>query len=220
MTQIELNAEAREVLGKQVCRLRREGWVPAVIYGPGVKSRALQVRAADAEETVGHAGTSQLIALRVGKKRPVQALVRDLQRDPIRRDLLHIDFYQVEMSKSVTAEVPILLVGESPVIEQREGILLQGVQTVEIECLPGDLINAVEVDLGVLTEVDQQLTVADLAVPSTIRILSDPHEVVARVSPLSAVVEEEELELEEGEEEAEAEVLTERKEEEAEEDEE
>jgi large subunit ribosomal protein L25 len=220
MEQLQLVAEARTVLGKQVRHLRREGWVPAVLYGPGVKSQALQIRVAEAEEAIRQAGTSQLIAVRVGRKKAVQALVRGLQRDPIRRDLLHLDLYQVEMTKSITVEVPIVLVGDSPVIEQREGILLQGTQTVEIECLPSDLIDALEVDLSELTEVGQQINVADLAVPSSVRVLSDLDEVVVRVNPLEEIVieeeeEEEELMFEEVEG-VEPEVLTERREEEEE----
>ncbi|HEC33278.1 MAG TPA: 50S ribosomal protein L25 [Chloroflexi bacterium] len=193
MAQTELNVEMRTVLGKQVRRLRREGWVPAVLYGRGLESRALQIRRSEAEDVVAEAGTSHLITIRVaGEEKPVQAVVRDLQRDPVRRNLLHLDLYQVEMTTSLTVEVPITLVGESPVVELREGILLQGLQTVEIECLPGDLIDAIEVDLSILTEVDQQITVADLAVPSSVHILSDPDEMVVRVSPLEAPVEEEE----------------------------
>ena len=218
MEQVELNAEVRTVVGKKVRRLRREGWVPAVLYGPGVESRPLQIRAAEAESAVRRAGSSHLIALHIaGEKKPVQALVRDFQRDPIRRELLHIDFYQVEMASTLTVEVPIILVGESPVVERREGLLLQGTETVEVECLPSDLVDAIEVDLSQLTEVDQQITVADLAVPSSMRILSDPDEVVVRVSPLEAPTEEEEEEEEMEEVEVEPERVMRRKEKEEEE---
>mgnify|MGYP000366941440 CR=1 FL=1 len=217
MTQVELNAEARAVVGKGLRRLRDDGWVPAVLYGLGVESQPLQIRSGEAEDVVRAAGTSRLIAIRIGKaKQPIQAVVRDLQRDPIRRNLLHVDLYQVQMTQSITVEVPIVLVGESPLVEQRDAILLQGTQTVEIECLPGDLIDAIEVDVSELTEWDQQITVADLAVPSTIRVLSEPDELVARLSALEAVEEvEEELELEVSE--AEPERVTRRKEEDEEE---
>jgi len=218
MARVELNAEIRTVLGKKTRRLRREGWVPAVIYGRDVESRPLQIRTSDAEDLLRQVGGSQLITLHiVGEKQPIQALVRDLQRDPIRRNVLHLDLYQVEMTETITVEVPVILVGRSPVVEQREGILLQGTQTVEIECLPGDLIDAIEVDLSQITEVDQQIAVGDLAFPSSIRILSDPEEMVVRVSPLEAPLEEEvEEEIEEVPE-AEPELVGRRKEEEEEE---
>ena len=192
MEQIELTTEKRTVIRKQVKQLRRDGWVPAVLYGANVKSVALQVEAGKAEKVVSAAGTSQLISVRIGKKKPVQALVRDLQRDPIRRHLLHIDLYQVDMAQEITAEVRLVIVGVSHPVEERLGILVQGRNTIEIQCLPGDLVDALEVDITDLTEVEQQLTVADLAIPSTIQVLTDLDEMVVRVS----YVPEEEIEEE------------------------
>ncbi len=202
MEQLELHAEMRTIVGKQVRRLRREGWIPAVIYGPGIESRPLQVRRREAEAVLAEAGTSQLISLHVsGEKKPLHALVREVQRDPISREPLHIDFYHVEMDKPITVDVPLVLVGESPVVERGLGILLQQRESIEIECLPKDLVEAIEVDLTTLTEVGQEITVADLAIPANIRVLADPDEVIVSVSP----VEEAEEEMEEEEVAAEAE---------------
>jgi len=193
MAPMELSAQVRTVIGKQVRRLRKEGWIPAVLYGPDAKSQPLQVPAAEAEAVIDQAGTSHLITLSIsGESSPLQVLVRGFQRDPIRRNLLHVDFYRVEMDKPITMEIPIVLVGSSPVVDRREGILLQGKQMLEIECLPRDLIEAVEVDLSALTEVDQQITVGDLVLPPTIRVLDDPDEMVVRVTPLEAAEEVEE----------------------------
>lgn len=191
MAQWQLNAHTRTVTGKRVRRLRREGWLPAVLYGLGTESRPLQVPAREAEEIIKEAGTSHLITLSIDNAPAQQVLVRGLQRDPIHRNLLHLDFYQVEMDKPITMEIPILLVGSSPALDRREGILLQGKQTLEIECLPGNLIEAIEVDLSTLTEVDQQITAADLTLPPTIRLLDDPEEMIVRISPLEAAPEEE-----------------------------
>jgi len=192
MVPMELSAQVRTVIGKKVRRLRREGWIPAVLYGPDAQSRPLQVPAPEAEEVIAQAGTSHLITLSIsGEPSPLQALVRGVQRDPIRRNLLHVDFYRVEMDKPITMEIPIVLVGSSPVVDRREGILLQGKQTLEIECLPRDLIERVEVDMSGLTEVDQQITVGDLVLPPTIRVLDDPDEMVVRVTPLEMAEEEE-----------------------------
>jgi len=197
MAKTEIHAELRDVTGKQVRRPRDEGWVPAVLYGAGVESRALKIQTVDAEEMVRRAGTSRLITVHVDDgDEPVQAVIRDLQRDSIRRNLLHLDLYQVQMTKSITVELPILLVGESPVAKEREGILLQGAQSIEIECLPGDLIDAVEVDLSQLVEIDQQINIGDLALPSSITVLSDLDEMVARLNPLEEIPEEEEEEEE------------------------
>lgn len=194
MAQNELQAQVRTITGKQVQSLRREGWVPAVLYGPSVQSRPLQLRAKESELVIRQAGTSHLITLNIAGEKPVQVIVRDLQRDVLTQALIHLDLYQVEMTKTLTVEVPLVLVGESPVVKRGEGILLQGTQTVEIECLPGDLVDAIEVDLSVLKEIDQQIAIRDLAVPSTIRILSSPDEMVVRVASLEEpAVEEEEV---------------------------
>ncbi|HID89972.1 MAG TPA: 50S ribosomal protein L25 [Anaerolineae bacterium] len=217
MDRLELHAEKRTITGKKVRRLRREGWVPAVVYGPGVESRSLQVRRREAEAVLAEAGTSQLVSVLVsGEKSPLHTLVREVQRDPISREVLHIDFYQVEMGKPITVDVPLVLVGESPVVERGLGILLQQRETIEIECLPKDLVEAVEVDLTGLTEVGQEITVADLAIPADIRVLADPDEVLVSVSPVEETEEVGEEEEVEAAAEAEPELIRRRKEEEAE----
>ncbi|MBN1956553.1 MAG: 50S ribosomal protein L25 [Anaerolineae bacterium] len=194
MAKIELDAELRTVTGKKVRNLRQEEWTPAILYGRGLESRPIKVQTKEAEEVVRQAGTSQLVTLNIAGEAPVQVIVRDLQRDVLRRNLLHVDLYQVEMTRAITVEVPLMLVNESPVIESGNGILLQGLQSVHIECLPGDLIDSIEVDIGVLAEVDQQITVGDLAIPSSIQVLSDLEEMVVRIARLEEVVEEAEEE--------------------------
>jgi large subunit ribosomal protein L25 len=194
MEQVELSAKVRTVSGRHVKRLRREGWVPAILYGRGLESRSIQVAAREARSVVAEAGSSQLVVIRIADEKPVKALVRDFQLDPIRRDLLHIDLYQVDMTQEITVEVPLVLVGQAPPVEQHEGILLQSLGSVEMACMPDDLVDAIEVDLSDLTEVDMQITVGDLAVPSTVRVLSDLNTVVVRVSAIEEAPEEEEEE--------------------------
>jgi large subunit ribosomal protein L25 len=214
--QVELTAEKRTVTGKQVRQLRREGWVPGVMYGHGFEPVPLQFEERSLAHILSRVGGSQLVGINVkGDKQPEMALVRDVQRDPIRGNFLHVDFYRVRMTERLTAEVPLVVVGESPVIEAREGILLQGISAIEVECLPGDLVDAIEVDLSDLVEIDQGIYVRDLAVPAGIDVLTDVDEMILRIVPLEA----EEIEEEEEEEELmpgaeEVEVITEAKEEE------
>jgi len=192
---VELTAEKRTVIGKQVKQLRRQGRVPGVMYGHGFDPVPLQFEARGLRQMLSHVGGSQLVSIKVeGEKQPEMTLVREVQRDPIRRTLLHVDFYRVKMTERLTAEVPLEIVGESPVVEAGEGILLQGLSTVEVECLPGDLVDAIEVDLSDLTKVDQALYIRDLAVPAGIDVLTGPEEMIVRVVPLE---EEEEVEEEE-----------------------
>lgn len=188
---VELTAERRTVLGKQVKQLREQGWTPGVMYGHGFDPVPLQFGARSLQQVLAQVGGSQLISIKVeGQEQPEVALVREVQRDPIRRTPLHVDFYRVMMTERLTAEIPLEIIGKSPVVEAREGILLQGLSAIEVECLPGDLVDAIEVDLSDLTEVDQALHVRDLAVPAGIDILTDPDEMIVHVVPL----EEEEVE--------------------------
>jgi large subunit ribosomal protein L25 len=215
--QVELAAEKRTVIGKQVKQLRRQGWVPGIMYGHDFDPVPLQFEERSLRQVLSSVGGSQLIGVKVkGNKQPEMALIRDVQRDPIKGTFLHVDFYRVKMTERLTAEVPLIITGGSPVIEAREGILLQGVTSIEVECLPGDLVDAIEVDLSDLVEIDQGIYVRDLAVPAGIDVLTDRDEMIVRIVPLE---EEELLEEEEVEEELipgieEVEVITEAGEEE------
>jgi large subunit ribosomal protein L25 len=191
MERVELAAETRAVLGKQVKQLRRQGWVPGVMYGHRFDPAPVQFESRSLGKLLSHVGGSQLIAVHIqGQDQPEMALVRDVQRDPISREVLHVDLYRVDMAERLTAEVPLTIVGESPVVETREGILLQGISSVEVECLPGDLVDAIEVDVSELTEVEMGLYVRDLAASPGVDILTDPDEMIVRV----VYVEEEEEE--------------------------
>jgi large subunit ribosomal protein L25 len=183
---ITLSAGKRTVTGKHVKQLRQEGWVPGVMYGHGFDSVSLQFEERNLTRLLSHVGGSQLIQIDVeGAKEPEMALVRDVQRDPIRGSVLHVDFYRVKMTERLTAEIPLAMEGESPVITRNEGILLQGLSAIEVECLPGDLVDAIVVDLADLLEIDDSIHVRDLAIPSGIDVLTDPDELIVRVAPLA-----------------------------------
>ncbi|MCP4536920.1 MAG: 50S ribosomal protein L25 [Chloroflexi bacterium] len=208
--QVELAAVKRTVLGKHVKQLRREGLTPGVMYGRNFESVSLQFEARNLQTLLSQVGGSQLISVNVeGEKQPNMVLIRDVQRDPIRWTVLHVDFYRVDMAERLTTEIPLEIVGDSPVVVQGEGILLQGISAIEVECLPGDLVDAIEVDLTNLVELDQGLYVRDLAVPSGIDILTDVDEMIVRVVPLAAEEELEALEDVVAPEFAEVEVITE-----------
>jgi large subunit ribosomal protein L25 len=192
--QVVLAAERRIVLGKHVKQLRQQGWVPGIMYGHGFESLPLQFEERSLTRMLSHVSGSQLVSIQVAdQKEPETALVRDVQRDVIKGTILHVDFYRVEMTERLTAEIPLTLVGESPVISQHEGIVLQGISTIEVECLPGDLVDEIAVDLSDLEEIGQGVYVRDLAIPSGIDVLTDTDEMIVRVVPLAEeeVIEEE-----------------------------
>lgn len=200
MEQLELVAEARQITGKGVKTLRRQGWIPAVLYGPKRDPLALKIQERALLRLLDQAGMNRLIALQVaGADGPVTTLLREVQRDHISRRVLHADFQEVVMTQKIVTEVPIVLEGEAPVVRRGAGVLVHAMQAVEIQCFPGDLIQAIPVDLSILDEVDQTIRLGDLSIPETIEVLANPEELVVKVLPPRVVVEEVE-ELEEAEE--------------------
>ena len=195
MEQIELKTQKRKVLGKKVKNLRREGLIPAVLYGHKTDAVPLQVEERELNRILTQAGGHRLIALKIGRARKRQmALAREVQWDVISRKPIHVDFYAVIMTEKVTIEVPLVFIGEAPAVAQAGAILLQGLDEVEIECLPGDLVEAIEVDVSELVEMDQTIYVKDLRVPPALDVLTDAEEIVARVAWAAAEeVEEEEV---------------------------
>lgn len=195
MNQIELQVSSRRLLGKRVRHLRKQGVLPANIFGHGVGSRSVQVESAAFRTALGKAGTNTLVALTVDGETPVMALIRGVQRNPINSQLLHADFYEVSMTEKIRLSVPLAFMGEAPGVTTLGGILLRNLERVEIECLPGDLVHSIPVDVSVLAEIGSALYIKDLKVGEAVAIHADPEELVVKVVPpakeeVEAVVEE------------------------------
>lgn len=211
MEQIELKAEKRTIIGKRVKGLRREGLIPAVLYGSRTEPLPIQCDERELRHVLARAGGTNLISLKIGDTGgPKMILARAVQRDPITSELCHVDFYQVVMTEKLKAEVHVILTGQPLVVQKNEAMLLQGTDSVEIECLPGDLIHSIEVDLSTL-EIDGAIYVKNLQVPGNITILTDGNELVAKVQRLRLVEEEEEVKEEIGVAPEEVEVIAKRK---------
>ncbi len=198
METITLTATQRRPQKGAAKRLRRQGFVPAVLYGHKFKNMPLQIEALPLRRALAQAGTSQLIQLKVkGVRNPYPVLVREVQRDMFTGDPIHVDLLAVSMTEKVTAEVSITLVGEPQAVSSGAGILQQGISSVEIECLPGDLVPTIEVDVSGL-ELNSALYVSDLPIPPGATILTDPQEMIAQViyeeEMVEAVAEEGEVE--------------------------
>jgi large subunit ribosomal protein L25 len=200
-TQLELAVEPRSILGKKVKTLRRQGMTPANIYGHGIPSQAVQVLTPDLARTIRAVGRNTMLQLHVeGEKKRRPVFVRTVQRDPITDEFLHVDFYQVSLKEKIRIEVPLVIVGEAPAVSVHQGILLQSVNVVTMEGLPGDLPPHLEVDVSGLEEIDDAVHLKDLDVSPDVTILAEPEMVVAKVAAPRLVEEEEEVEeeLEEG----------------------
>ncbi len=182
MDMIELNAEPRSVIGKQVGALRRQAITPGIIYGSTTTPVPVQFDAKELTRVVQQAGRSSMISVKVaGTPTPYKAIVRDLQFNPIKRTLRHIDLQALSMTETVRLPLHITLTGEAPVTEEG-GMVLQQLNQIEIECLPDDLIHSLEIDISILTEIGQTIYVKDITPPSGITFLTSPEETIVQVT--------------------------------------
>lgn len=185
MEQIELRAQKRSLVGKKTKRLRRSGLIPAILYGPRTEPSPLQVKERDLRLALDRAGMNHLIVLTLDEAdEPRMTLAREVQRDVVTHSLLHVDFYEVVMTEKITADIPITLVGESPIVAQNAGLLVRGIDSVQVQCLPSQLLGSIVVDVSVLEELEQAVLVEDLEVDEFIEILTNPEEVLVKVLPL------------------------------------
>jgi large subunit ribosomal protein L25 len=179
---IEFKVEKRDVTGKKVKFLRNQGFVPVHLFGHNVESQTLQGEALGLQKIISQAGRTRLIDLKVGKTQKTHSvMVREIQKDPIKGNLLHVDFYEVNMAEKIRVEVPILLIGESPALKLRENMLYQDLNNLTVECLPGSMPDRIRVDISVIKEADEAVRVKDVVIPD-VHILNDPDLVIAKVS--------------------------------------
>jgi large subunit ribosomal protein L25 len=183
MEQIELQAAKRDILGKKVRFLRRQGITPVHVFGHGIESLALQCDTANLQQVLTRTGQTRLINLKIdGESTPRTVMVRETQQNILKGDLLHVDFYQVKMTEVIEVDVPIVLVGESPALRNKENMLSQELNELSVECLPANIPNSIEVDVTSLTEADQAIRVRDISLGEGITILNDPEVMLVRIA--------------------------------------
>ena len=192
MEELKLKADRRDVLGKKNRFLRRQGKTPAHLFGHSLESLALQCDTAELKKIVAYAGETRLISLKVeGDKDPKRVFLREIQRDILSRQLLHVDFYQVRMEEKMTMDVPIVLVGEAPAMKGKNRMLSHGINELSIECLPEKVPPQIEIDISVLIELEQPIYVKDIILNPEITVHTDPEQLVVKVTEVVVKVEEE-----------------------------
>lgn len=183
MDSLTLAASKREIVGKKTRFLRRQGITPAHLFGHNLKSLALQCDTAELQRIMTQAGQTRLISLRIDTdKQPRNVFIREIQRDPGSGRLLHVDFYQVRRAEKIKADIPIVFVGEAPVLKLKGRILTHGVTSLSIECLPDKLPPRIEFDLSPLEELDQAIHVRDITLSPEITVITDPDQLVVKGS--------------------------------------
>ncbi len=180
---LTLSAEIRKEIGKKLKSLRKEGILPAIVYGPGIKNLPLQINAKEFEKLYKTAGESTIIKLKIeDKEAPV--LIKKVVRDPVSEKIIHADFYQLKMDKKITITIPLIFKGEAPAVKEKEGTLIKNIHEVEIESFPQDMPHQIEVDLSILKDIEDEIKTKDLFIPSGVKILKNPEEIVVKVTPL------------------------------------
>lgn len=183
MQKSTLKAEKRKVLGRKVKKLRREGVLPANIYGKKIKSLSIKFPVVDFEKVYKAVGETGIVEIAIGKQKR-SVLISNVQLDPVTDKPIHIDFHQVDLKEKTTADVPIELIGESPAEKQGLGTVVQSINEIEVEALPKDLPDKFEIDLSKLTEVDQTVQVKDLVVDTKkVKILAEAEQIIVKVEP-------------------------------------
>ena len=194
MDRIELEVTNREIIGKKVKHLRRQGITPMNLFGHGVQSLALQCETDKVERVLARAGRTGLINLKLDEeKEPRTVMIREFDRDWRKGQLVHVDFYQVKMAEEIKLEVPVVLVGEAPALKSKDNMLEHELDTLTIECFPAKIPAGIEVDISSLTEPEQAIRVKDIDIDKDIAVLNDPELVVVKISSRPAEKVEEEL---------------------------
>lgn len=202
-----LSAFPRTIFGRKVKKLREQGLIPAHVFGHKIKTIHVQVNENEFVKIEKAAGEATIINLKTnGELRPV--LIRNIQTDPVTDKILHIDFYQVNLKEKVRIKIPIEIVGESPAVESKQGVLLTPLSEIEIEALPTNLPDSVKVDISKLEKLDDAILVKDLKLPAEVEILEDKEETVVKIGEL-VTKEAEEILAEEAAERAATETVTE-----------
>lgn len=200
MKHYSLTVEKREVTGKKVKKLRKEGTLPINLFGKKIKSQSLKVATIEFSKIYDQAGTTGLIELTVkGTKESHPVLIHHVQVHPVTDTLLHADFHEVELKEKMFVEVPVHLEGESPAAAQHTGVLLQVMDRLEIEALPTEIPDEIIIDVSILKEINDEIKVGDIKVKGNYTIVSDRNALVVKINPLEKEEEPEPVAPAEGE---------------------
>ncbi|MEK7553099.1 MAG: 50S ribosomal protein L25 [Patescibacteria group bacterium] len=176
---MELTVQKREILGKQLKGLRKQGFIPAEFYGREAENLHLSVLVKEFNKIFKEAGESAIIKLNVDGKK-INALIHDVQKNSLTGAVSHIDFYGIKMDEKIRVNIPLLFGGESPAVKEG-GVLIKAIHELEIEALPADLPHHIEVDLGKLAVIGDSILVKDLNFSKGVKILINMETVIATV---------------------------------------
>jgi large subunit ribosomal protein L25 len=194
MADVQLTVDQRVVTGKRVKSLRKQGLMPAHLYGRGTESLTIQTETSNIVHLLRTAGRNAIIDLMVnGEGEPRPVVLRGIQRNPITDELVHVDFYQISLTETLRADVALHFTGEAPAVQVFSGVLLHSIDHITVEALPRAIPERIEVDISGLEELESALFVRDLPIPGDVEVLTDLDMMVVKVgTPRLAAADEEE----------------------------
>ena len=180
---ISLDANRRDILGKKVKTIRAQGITPGVLYGHGIENILLSIPTKTLEKVYKQAGESTLLDLTVDGKDQRKVIIQDVQYDNVKGNIIHIDLHEVKMTEKLTTEIPLKFIGESKAVKELGGVFVANMDHLKVECLPGDLVHEIEVDISSLIDFESAIHIKDIKTPKGMEILDNADEVVAVVAP-------------------------------------
>jgi len=178
---IKLKAQKREILGKKTKKIRKDGLIPAVIYGHEFKNIPLQIAKSDFLKVLSEAGESTIINLDIEGEKTHQALIHGLERAPVSDEILHVDFYQITADEAMTIDVPLIFEGISPLVKDLGGTLVTNLKTIKVKALPKDLPHDIKLDISVLQNFGDKIKASDLPRLTGVEYLVHADETIALV---------------------------------------
>lgn len=173
---------------KERLKKSSQGYIPGVLYGPGIENVVLEVDSKEFEKTFKEIGETSLVVLDSGKNK-YKVLIHETQRDPLTGKIIHVDFYQPNLKEEVEVAIPLIFEGEPPAVKDLGGTLVKNILEIDVKALPEKLPHDIKVDVGGLMTFDDAVLVKDLKVPDGVKILKDLEETVALVTPIEDVEE-------------------------------
>jgi len=183
MDQLKLQSKTRNVFGRKTRKERKNGLIPAVVYGKNIDTLSLWVNELELKRLLRSGGENSMISLLIDGKNNRNVIIYELQKDPVTEEYRHVDFFQVRMDEKIETEIELVYVGESPAVRELGGVLVKNIDEIEVKCLPADLPKNIEVDISALKTFDDYVYVKNLKIPDKVEINLDPETVVALVSP-------------------------------------
>src|SRR3989344_3773370 len=177
---IELKADKRTIMGKQVRSLRQSGFIPAVLYGKGQEALSLQVPVKEFNKVLKQAGESTLVYINVGGE-SYPTIIHDVALDPVKDHVLHADFYKVSLTEKIKTKVPVVFMGESPAVKDLAGIFVRNINELEVEALPQNLPHEITVDISSLKNFGDQILVKDINLGSDVKIEAEADTILATI---------------------------------------